>query len=73
MGPRIFKAASAAMQASDSPTVGAFIVGAAAQSAGSFSSSGPGSFPASRRPRSGTIWLAKISAAMPEVKPTVTG
>ena len=66
-------ATSVATDARESASVAALTVGSAAQIAGSFSSSGPGSGPARVRPRSGTSWLAKMIAAMPAVKPTVTG
>ena len=56
-----------------SPAACALKVGSAAQSAGIFSISGPGSAPGSVRPRSSLTWLAAMMMAMPEVKPTVTG
>ena len=61
------------MVASDSATVAGSTLGRAAHSAGSFSSSGPGSAPGKARPSSSLIWLAKMITAMPAVKPTVTG
>ena len=48
-------------------------VGSAAQIAASFVEQRPRLRPASVRPSSGTIWLAKMITAMPAVKPTVTG
>ena len=61
------------MDSADIATVAGLMVGSAAPSASSFGTSGPGSFPARRRPNRSVIWLAKMIMAMPEVKPTVTG
>ena len=72
-GTSRFSANSPPMPASEIASVAGLKVGSAAQSAGSFSSNGPGSGPISRKPKSGAIWLAKMMAAIPAVKPTVTG
>ena len=61
-----------AMVPSDSATAAGVMVARAAQSAGSFSSSSPGSS-VRLRPSNSRIWLAKMITAMPAVKPTVTG
>ena len=72
-GRSFFSATSAAIEPSESATVAGRSVGSAAHSAGSLSRSGPGSLPGRVRPSRGTSWLAKMIAAMPAVKPTVTG
>ena len=72
-GRKRLRPAMTRMVMAASPMEAGSAVGSAAHSAGSFSSSGPGSAPASVRPRSSLIWLEKMMTAMPAVKPTVTG
>ena len=56
----------------ESATAAGVSVSRALQSAGSFSSSGPGSR-SGASPSSSLSWLTKMMIAIPAVKPTVTG
>ncbi len=48
-------------------------VGNASHRTGSFSRIGAGSGPRKTKPKRSLIWLAKMTTAIPAVKPTVTG